>query len=77
MYLISLISSPGAATSAPASGPGPSLDNNPSDFIVGGEPAEEGRWPFMVSVEWYGEHICGGSLISAEWVLSAAHCFWR
>ncbi|XP_024072007.1 prostasin-like [Terrapene carolina triunguis] len=43
--------------------------------IIGGQDAQEGRWPWQVSVQVNGAHICGGSLISAQWVVSAAHCF--
>ncbi|XP_029998042.1 transmembrane protease serine 9 [Sphaeramia orbicularis] len=43
--------------------------------IVGGQTAVEGSWPWMVSVHRDGSHICGGSLINNQWVLSAAHCF--
>uniref|UniRef100_A0A8C6FS56 Probable threonine protease PRSS50 n=1 Tax=Moschus moschiferus TaxID=68415 RepID=A0A8C6FS56_MOSMO len=31
------------------------------------------RWPWMVSVRANGTHICAGTLIASEWVLTAAH----
>ncbi|XP_058679030.1 serine protease 33-like [Ammospiza caudacuta] len=43
--------------------------------VVGGSGAQEGQWPWTVSVAFRGRHVCGGALIAPAWVLTAAHCF--
>ncbi|XP_031788611.1 venom peptide isomerase heavy chain-like [Nasonia vitripennis] len=49
--------------------------------IVGGEDAEKGRHPWQVSLHWFNKkrgikprHVCGGTLLTAGWVLTAGHC---
>ncbi|KAK5646717.1 hypothetical protein RI129_005181 [Pyrocoelia pectoralis] len=42
--------------------------------IVGGQPVEIKQYPYQVSLEYYGSHICGGSIIGPNKVLTAAHC---
>ncbi|XP_067391390.1 serine protease 27-like [Emydura macquarii macquarii] len=45
--------------------------------IVKGQDTVEGEFPWQVSLQWKGVHVCGGSLITDEWVVSAAHCFYQ
>uniref|UniRef100_A0A8C3IVY0 Peptidase S1 domain-containing protein n=2 Tax=Chrysemys picta bellii TaxID=8478 RepID=A0A8C3IVY0_CHRPI len=42
--------------------------------VVGGSPALQMSWPWLVSLQYENEHFCGGSLIAEKWVLTAGHC---
>lgn len=42
--------------------------------IIGGSPANSGRYRYSVSLQDRIGHFCGGSLIAPDTVLSAAHC---
>uniref|UniRef100_A0A8C4XP35 Coagulation factor XI n=1 Tax=Falco tinnunculus TaxID=100819 RepID=A0A8C4XP35_FALTI len=45
--------------------------------IVGGTDSSPGEWPWQVSLHVKlprQRHLCGGSIISNQWVLTAAHC---
>lgn len=45
--------------------------------VINGQDAVPHSWPWQISLRVYGGHICGGSLISPEWVVTAAHCVHR
>ncbi|NP_001298167.1 serine protease SP24D-like precursor [Stomoxys calcitrans] len=49
----------------------------PQPRIVGGLTAFKGSFPYQVSVQLNGGHICGGSIISKDYVLTAAHCVYE
>ncbi|MEV7192235.1 serine protease [Streptomyces sp. NPDC093510] len=64
LALATLSLQPVVASAAP--GPGP----QPSESVVGGTPAKQGEFPFMVRLSMG----CGGALYTKDIVLTAAHC---
>ena len=42
--------------------------------IVGGQVMDITNVPYFVSLLFNDRHICGGSIISESWIISAAHC---
>lgn len=42
--------------------------------IVGGRPVDIGEYPHQISMQYYGSHRCGGSIIKPNVILTAAHC---
>ncbi|CAF4537376.1 unnamed protein product [Rotaria sp. Silwood2] len=43
--------------------------------IVGGETAGRQSWSWAISLRSNGKHICGGSILSPSFIITAAHCF--
>ena len=48
--------------------------NEQANRITGGSPAARGQFPWQVALVIDNAWFCGGSLISDQWVLTAAHC---
>ncbi|XP_013139666.1 PREDICTED: venom serine protease 34-like [Papilio polytes] len=49
---------------------GPNQENR----IVGGSPAAANRYPWMARIVYDGQFHCGASLLTKDYVLTAAHC---
>nr|XP_020771852.1 serine protease 44-like [Odocoileus virginianus texanus] len=54
----------------------PSACGRRTSRVTGGRPAAEKKWPWQVSLQIHQKHICGGSLVARQWVLTAAHCIF-
>ncbi|KAM4700136.1 chymotrypsin-like elastase family member 1 [Discoglossus pictus] len=56
-------------------------ENENNARVVGGTNSAKNAWPWQITLQylsggsWY--HTCGGTLIRANWVLTAAHCVDR
>ena len=51
------------------------VQSGSSAFIVGGNVADDGAWPWVAGLYYHGLFRCGAVLISEHWLLTAAHCF--
>jgi len=54
--------------------PRPHLGRNVIGRIVGGEIANPNEFPYLVSLQYFGSHVCGGTIIRGDAVLTSAHC---
>jgi hypothetical protein len=45
--------------------------------IVGGENATSAAWGWAVSISIADLYLCGGSIISSSWIITAAHCVYN
>jgi secreted trypsin-like serine protease len=43
--------------------------------IVNGRVSTKGDWSWAVSIKYNDKHLCGGSLLNNNYILTAAHCF--
>ncbi|XP_063702310.1 trypsin 3A1-like [Culicoides brevitarsis] len=48
--------------------------NSLRPFIHGGQTISIDQAPYQASLQKYGTHHCGGSIISEKWILTACHC---
>jgi len=53
---------------------GRSAYQNLTSRVVGGEEAVPYSSPWMASMRVNGRHICGGSILTKDWIITAAHC---
>ncbi|XP_023020102.1 trypsin [Leptinotarsa decemlineata] len=80
-FLVSLVAGRGVRNGFPKF-PQPSCGSrivqwnpNREARVIGGEEPPVGAAPWQIDLRQDGKHICGGALIGARLVLSAAHCY--
>ncbi|KAF2974047.1 hypothetical protein EK904_011584 [Melospiza melodia maxima] len=52
------------------------VTQNNGTRIVGGNDARREAWPWIVSLHFNFQTVCGASLVSDEWLVTAAHCVY-
>ncbi|KAK2870917.1 hypothetical protein QQF64_002016 [Cirrhinus molitorella] len=48
--------------------------NNMRRIVGGSTVTSKGTWPWQVSLQISRNHVCGGSIITPYWIVTAAHC---
>lgn len=48
--------------------------SNQENRIVGGRPAEPNKYPWLARLVYDGKFHCGASLLTNDYVITAAHC---
>ena len=51
------------------------VTNSNNNRIVGGNKTEPGEFPWLVTLRYYKQHMCGASIVDSRFVLTASHCF--
>ncbi|XP_072282764.1 transmembrane protease serine 4-like isoform X2 [Pyxicephalus adspersus] len=51
--------------------------NHKKERIIGGQETSIENSPWQVSLQYMGQHSCGGSILTPRFILSAAHCFQK
>ncbi|XP_063229965.1 trypsin 3A1-like isoform X2 [Bacillus rossius redtenbacheri] len=74
----SLLLLPLAAPGAPPPPP-PEVNSSQTEHfvmakILGGVDAKNKEFPYLLSLEVWGHHLCGATAVSAWWAVTAAHC---
>ncbi|XP_064499480.1 kallikrein-14-like [Pseudopipra pipra] len=74
IFLLLLLLFPGFLRAQAAGKAGEELPEEDESRIIGGRPCSVAQRPFQVALTKRGQILCGGSLVAAQWVLTAAHC---